>query len=114
MLKRNDLQEQGSSAGELPHANARSGRSMGRADHSLADTLDKELKRSGKSIYQLSNESGVDAAYIWRILRGERQNVSREVLIALSIALASEPGQVDRVFNVVNEMFDAAGFRALR
>lgn len=40
----------------------------------LASTL-KYLQESKRSIYQLSNASGADAAYVWRLLRGERKNV---------------------------------------
>lgn len=39
--------------------------------------LKDQLARSGKSIYQLSKDSGIDAAYIWRVVNSEKREVSR-------------------------------------
>ena len=61
---------------------------------SLATVLRKYLDERSVSIYRLSNASGVDPAYIGRVLNGARQNVSRQLLIRLSLSLALELGQL--------------------
>ncbi len=81
---------------------------------SLARTLKKHQEESGRSIYELSNSSGVDAAYIWRIIRGERTNASREILILVAIALVLDGKTIKKVVEVTNDLLDAAGFKKLR
>ncbi len=83
------------------------------AEDSLAATLQRYVRESGRSIYQLSNASGVDGAYIWRILRGERENVSREVVIRLGVALVLESDSAEKVIDTTNDLLDAAGFKRL-
>ncbi len=80
---------------------------------SLAGVLRKQLDEQRMSIYQLSQTSGVDGAYIWRILRGERENVSREVVIRLGVALVLEWAEAERVIDTTNELLNAAGFKRL-
>jgi len=66
------------------------------------------------SFSQLADRSGVDVAHIWRIEQGEHQNVSREVLILLSIAMVLGSESVDLIVEVANEILDAAGLKMLR
>ncbi len=80
----------------------------------LARALQKHLQRAGKSIYQLSNDSGIDAAYIWRVLNNKKNEVSREVLILLSIAFIVDDDEVDAIAEVANDLLDAAGYKTLR
>lgn len=83
-------------------------------NESLQSALKKHLDRSGKSIYELSKDSGIDAAYIWRMLKSEKREVSREVLILLSVALVEDESRVDTLVDVANDLLDAAGYRVLR
>lgn len=71
-------------------------------------------EQSGLSFSQLAERSGVDVAHIWRIEQGEHQNVSREILILLSIAMVHGSQSVDLVVDVANEILDAAGLKMLR
>lgn len=80
----------------------------------LAIVFQRCREESGLSFSQLADRSGVDVAHIWRIEQGEHQNVSREVLILLSIALVLGSQSVDLVVDVANEILDAAGLKMLR
>lgn len=92
-------------------------RGMGTAsapDGLLGKTLQRYQEESGQSIYQLSQTSSVDAAYLWRIIRGEKHNVSREILILVAIALVLDGKTMERVITLINDLWDAAGFKKLR
>ena len=39
----------------------------------VSDTVREAIKKSGVSIYQLSEQSGIAYAVLWRFLSGERQ-----------------------------------------
>jgi hypothetical protein len=39
----------------------------------VSDTVRDAIKKSGVSIYQLSGQSGIAYAVLWRFLSGERQ-----------------------------------------
>lgn len=80
----------------------------------LALTFRRCREQSGLSFSQLADRSGVDVAHIWRIEQGEHQNVSREVLILLSIAMVLGSESVDLIVEVANEILDAAGLKMLR
>ena len=80
----------------------------------LAITFRQCRERAGLSLSQLADRSGVDVAHIWRIEQGEHQNVSREILILLSIALVLGSESVDLIVEVANEILDAAGLKMLR
>lgn len=80
----------------------------------LALTVQKCRQVSGLSFTRLAERSGIDVAHLWRIEQGEHQNVSREILILLSIALIVDSTAVDHIVNVANEILDAAGFKLLR
>lgn len=80
----------------------------------LALTFRRCREQSGLSFSQLADRSGVDVAHIWRIEQGEHQNVSREVLILLSIAMVLGSESVDLIVDVGNEILDAAGLKMLR
>src|SRR5436309_1743818 len=80
----------------------------------LAARLREMLQVSRKTIYQLSADTGIDGAYIWRIVRSERQEVSREVLVLLSISLVLDKLLADQVVEMANELLDAGGYKKLR
>lgn len=80
----------------------------------LAVAFQRCREQSGLSFAQLADRSGVDVAHIWRIEQGEHQNVSREVLILLSLAMVLGSQSVDLVVEVANEILDAAGLKMLR
>lgn len=80
----------------------------------LALTFQRCREQSGLSFSQLADRSGVDVAHIWRIEHGEHQNVSREVLILLSIAMVLSSQSVDLIVEVANEILDSAGLKMLR
>lgn len=80
----------------------------------LALTFQRCREQSGLSFSQLADRSGVDVAHIWRIEHGEHQNVSREVLILLSIAMVLGSQSVDLIVEVANEILDSAGLKMLR
>lgn len=83
-------------------------------DTSLAATLRKYQEESGRSVYQISNTSGVDAMYLIRIMRGEKTNVSREVVIRIGVALVLEADHAEKVIETTNDLLDAAGFKRLQ
>ena len=88
--------------------------SIAKYQDTLPTVLNEHLQKSGKSIYQLSNDSGVDSAYIWRVLNSERHEVSREVLIVISLALVLDERSVDTIIEVANDLLDAVGYKSLR
>ncbi len=59
-------------------------------------------------------DSGIDAAYIWRVLNSEKREVSREVLILLNVALVADERRVETLVEVANDLLDAAGYKSLR
>ncbi len=79
----------------------------------LSVKLQEVLQQSHKTIYQLSADTGIDAAYIWRIVRGERAEVSREVVIKIGLAMVLEQKQYDQVLETLNPLLDSAGYRVL-
>ncbi len=80
----------------------------------LAITFEKCRQESGRSFSKLAEASGVDVAHIWRIEQGEHQNVSREILILLSMSMVLDAATIDRVVELANEILDAAGLKMLR
>ena len=80
----------------------------------LAITMQKCRLGTGLSLSKLAQRSGVDVAYIWRIEQGQHQDVSREFLFLLSLALVTDENTVERVVEVANEILDAAGLKLLR
>jgi transcriptional regulator with XRE-family HTH domain len=80
----------------------------------LAVTFQKCRQASGLSLPKLAQTSGIDVAHIWRIEQGEHSNVSREVLILLSLGMVLDTGTLDHVVEIVNEILDAAGLKMLR
>ncbi len=80
----------------------------------LAVTLQKCRQASGMSLAKLAQTSGIDVAHIWRIEQGEHSNVSREVLLLLSMGMVLDAGTLDQVVEIVNEILDAAGLKMLR
>jgi hypothetical protein len=80
----------------------------------LSARLRDLLEESQKTIYQLSVDTGIDGAYIWRIVRGERVEVSREILMLMAIALVVDKMQVEQVVEMANRLLDAGGYKVLR
>lgn len=80
----------------------------------LAITVRKVREASGKSIYRLAEDSGVEGSSIWRIENGQRKDLTRETLLLLSLGVVLNSRQVDQVIEVANEILDAAGLKMLR
>lgn len=80
----------------------------------LAARLREMLQVSQKTIYQLSADTGIDGTYIWRIVRGERVEISREVLLLISLSLVLDKSQSDKVVEMANRLLDAGGYKMLR
>jgi len=80
----------------------------------LAITMQKCRLSTGLSLSKLAQRSGVDVAYIWRIEQGQHQDVSREFLFLLSLAMVADESIVERVVETANEILDAAGLKLLR
>jgi hypothetical protein len=64
-----------------------------------------------KTIYQLSTYKCIDSTYSWRIARWERDEVSREVLLLIDIAMVLDKSRVDQVIEMANRLLDAGGIR---
>lgn len=97
---------------------AKSHSQYARSDEATYDPLSVRLREilqeSRKTIYQVSADTGIDGAYIWRIVRGERVEVSREVLMLLSMAMILDKSSVDQVIEMANRLLDAGGYKVLR
>lgn len=57
----------------------------------FAKTLRELTEKSGKSVYELEKVSGVDAAYIRRLMTGRKRNPSATTQLRLAFALVSCP-----------------------
>lgn len=62
----------------------------------FAKTLRRLAQLAGKSEYQLAAISGVDAAYVWRLMTGEETNPSPATVLKLAFALVASPELVRR------------------
>jgi transcriptional regulator with XRE-family HTH domain len=63
--------------------------------NAFQETLQRLLDQSGKTVTQLSALSGVDRAYVKRLLSGEKTNPSTETIVRLWIGLAMDPKVVE-------------------
>ena len=78
----------------------------------FSTTLKSLRSKSGKSRYQLARYSGLNEAYLLRLESGERQNPSRDVVMKLGLALASDTKAVS--IDDVNLLLLSAGYAPLR
>ena len=69
-------------------------------------------QKTHKSKYWIAQYSGIDQAYILRLETGEKSNPSRDVVLMLGIALASNSDAVG--IDDVDEMLLAAGYAPFR
>lgn len=92
----------------------RSARSIEPPWNPLSAQLRELLQVCHKTIYQVSAVTAIDGAYIWRIVRGERIEISREILILIGLALILEKSQFDKVVEILNWLLDKGGYRMLR
>lgn len=60
-------------------------------DTEFQTTLKRLLAQSGKSVTMVATHSGVDRAYIMRLLSGEKRHPSVETLFRLWMGLALDP-----------------------
>ncbi len=67
-----------------------------------------------RTISQLSADIGIDEPYLRRIGRGERVEVSREVLLLIGMAMVLDKSHMRQVIEVVNPLLDAGGYKVLR
>ncbi len=80
----------------------------------VSKELREILNEYRKTIYQISADTGIDGAYIWRIVRGERVEVSREVLLLISIAMILDTPNQEKLVETANRLLDAGGYKKLR
>lgn len=80
----------------------------------FASRLREMLQKRRKTIYEISAITGIDAAYIWRIVRGERVEISREVVIKISLALVLDKDRYDEVIPTADFLLDGMGYKMLR
>jgi transcriptional regulator with XRE-family HTH domain len=78
----------------------------------FSTTLKSLRSKSGKSQYRLAQYSGINEAYLSRLESGARQNPSRDVIMKLGPALASDTSAVS--LDDVNELPLSAGYAPLR
>lgn len=62
----------------------------------FAKTLRRLAQLAGKSEYQLAAISGLDAAYVRRLMTGEKRNPSPATVLKLAFALVASPELVRR------------------
>jgi transcriptional regulator with XRE-family HTH domain len=73
----------------------------------LGEAVERVKREKGKSQAQVARDAWLDESYLSRLLSGERENPSRDVLILLGswgLELAVED---------VDELLDAADYKAL-
>jgi hypothetical protein len=66
------------------------------------------------TISQLSIDARIDGTYLWRTRRGERVEVSREVLVLISMTIVLDKAHADQVVEMANRLLDTGGHRMLR
>ena len=79
---------------------------------SFAETFERLLIKAGKSTYRVSQYTGLDQAYVYRLAKGQRLGPSRSVVILLGLALASGNEVVGR--HDVDELLLSAEYAPLR
>jgi len=60
----------------------------------LINGLPQILARRGLSIRELARQTGVTYSTIWAVVHSERRSVQLEVLEAICLALAIQPGEI--------------------
>lgn len=91
----------------------RSQRSIEPPGNPFAALLRELLQKYNKTIYQLSADTGIDGAYLWRIVRGERVEISREVVIKIALAFAMDKAQAEQFLEILNPLLDRASFKTV-
>ena len=74
--------------------------------------LKRLRKQSGKSRYFLAQFTGLNEAYLLRLESGERQHLSRDVVVKLGMALMANTSKIS--MDDVSELLLAADYRPLR
>ena len=77
----------------------------------FSTTLKFLRSKAGKSRYRLAQYTGLTEAYLSRLESGERNNPSRNVVVKLGLALASETSAV--TLDDVNQLLLSAGYAPL-
>jgi transcriptional regulator with XRE-family HTH domain len=60
--------------------------------------LAEVLEQKGRSVYWLSTESGVDSGYLWRLVKGLKDNPSLKTIRAIVAALQLSAEEAFRTF----------------
>lgn len=79
----------------------------------LSARLRELLQAHQATIYHLSQVTGIDGAYLWRIVRGEQVEVSREILILIVLALVLDEESFRKAVCALNILLPAGGFRGV-
>jgi hypothetical protein len=72
------------------------------------------LRLSNKTTYQLGADAGIVGADIRRIVRGEKVEVSRLVLVLISLTMVLDKSRLDQVAEMANPLLEAGGYKQLR
>jgi len=65
------------------------------------------LKKTGGTCYQIAGYSGLSEPYLWRLLKGQKQNPSPGVVTRISLAIASLSSKADQ--HDFESLFNAVG-----
>ena len=60
----------------------------------IVNRLPQILAEQGLSIRELARRTGVTYSTIWAVVHGERRSVQLEVLEAICLVLATQPGEI--------------------
>ena len=60
----------------------------------VVNRLPQILAERGLSIRELARQTGITYSTIWAVVQGERRSVQLEVLEAICLALATQPGDI--------------------
>lgn len=79
---------------------------------SFANNFAQLRRKSGKSKYAISQYTGIDQAYLSRLESGEKAHPSREIILSIAFALASETNALS-IYDI-DELLMSAEYAPLR
>ena len=79
---------------------------------SFAQHFTKLRRKSGKSKYAIAQYTGIDQAYLSRLESGEKAHPSREIVLTIAFALASESDTLS--ISDIDDLLMSAEYAPLR
>lgn len=73
----------------------------------FTSTFRNLVKKSRVTCYRISQYSHVDEAYLWRLMKGDKNNPSPETVVKISLALAHLSDNTT-IYDI-NDLFKAIG-----